>query len=74
MILLDTCTLLWLVLEPAKLSPKAKALLADPATALPPHHNAPFDRLLVATAQHHHFTLFTPAPKIHLYPDVKLVW
>ena len=128
MILLDTCTLLWLVIEPAKLSLKAKTLLADPATivwlssisafeigqkhakgklelslppepwlrsalkshqlrlleldltsalaaaALPPHHNDPFDRLLIATAQHHQLTLLTPDPRIHLYPDVKLAW
>jgi len=128
MILLDTCTLLWLVLEPTKLSTKAKTLLADPATivwlssisafeigqkhakgklelrlppdpwlrgaieshqlrlldldlssalsaaALPPHHNDPIDRLLIATAQRHQLTLLTPDPNIHLYSNVKLAW
>jgi PIN domain nuclease of toxin-antitoxin system len=34
MILLDTCTLLWLAAEPEKLSPKAKALIERHAGAL----------------------------------------
>ncbi len=32
--LLDTCTFLWLTLEPAKLSPRAKELLLDDTTQL----------------------------------------
>jgi PIN domain nuclease of toxin-antitoxin system len=128
MILLDTCTLLWLALDPSKLSPSAHARLADPAervwvsaitafelgqkhakgslelnlppaewfsralvshrlhalaleapvalraAALPPLHNDPFDRLLIATAQAHKLTLLTPDPKIHAYPEVKVLW
>ena len=128
MILLDTCTLLWLALEPDHLSPRARDVLtATPdtvfvsvvtafeigqkhakgklelkhppmrwvplaikhhhlqtlaldlpvalrAAALPPLHNDPFDRLLIATAQEHHLTLFTPDPKIRAYPDLKTLW
>jgi PIN domain nuclease of toxin-antitoxin system len=128
MILLDTCTLLWLVLEADKLSARARTLLDEPATliwlssisafeigqkhakgklelslppaqwlpraleshrlrlleldlpsalaaaALPPIHNDPFDRLLIATARQHGLTLLTPDPKIHAYPDIKTAW
>ncbi len=105
MILLDTCALLWLVLEPERLTARAKAIIANhpselivsaisafeiavkarknrlqlecptdewwrtaldhhgiatiPVTdeialasvALPPHHNDPADRIIIATAQ-----------------------
>lgn len=128
MILLDTCSLLWLVLDQAKLSAVARTRLEDPmervcvsaisafelgqkhakgnielrllpadwfaraldshrlhalpldasvafrAAALPPLHNDPFDRLLIATALEHKLTLLTPDPKIHAYPNVKVLW
>ena len=128
MILLDTCTLLWLVLEPQQLSAKARTLLDDSGTlvwvsvvtafeigqkhakgklelqlppsqwipraimshhlrlldldlpsalaaaALPPLHNDPFDRLLIATAIQHKLTLLTPDPKIQAYPSLKTIW
>jgi len=128
MILLDTCTLLWLVMETDKLSFRARTLLDEPdtlvwlssvsafeigqkhakgklelslppsqwlpraleshrlrlleldllsalaAAALPPIHNDPFDRLLIATAQQHSFTFLTPDPKIHAYPNLKTAW
>ena len=34
MILLDTCALLWLVMEPARLSPRAKSLIATDGASL----------------------------------------
>jgi PIN domain nuclease of toxin-antitoxin system len=34
MILLDTCALLWLVMEPARLSPRAKSLIATNGASL----------------------------------------
>jgi PIN domain nuclease of toxin-antitoxin system len=128
MILLDTCTLLWLALEPGRLSSLARSLLEDPtqlvwvsavsgfevgqkhakgkielqlppeewiaraieshhlkpldldirsavqAAALPPLHNDPFDRLLIAAALQHSLTLLTPDQKIHAYPNVKTAW
>ncbi|MFN0128940.1 MAG: type II toxin-antitoxin system VapC family toxin [Verrucomicrobiales bacterium] len=128
MILLDTCTLLWLALEPERLSPQARTLLDDPAqlvwlsaisafevgqkhakgklelsimpeewiaraiqshqlkpldldirsaaraATLPPLHNDPFDRLLIATAQQHRLTLLTPDEKIRAYPDLQTAW
>jgi PIN domain nuclease of toxin-antitoxin system len=40
---------------------------------LPPHHNDPFDRLLVAQAQIEDLTLVTNDPKIQLY-DVTCRW
>ncbi len=33
-----------------------------------------FDRLIIATAQEHRFTLLTPDPKIHAYADVSVFW
>ena len=128
MILLDTCTLLWLALEPVRLSAHARSRLDEPgaivwlssisafeigqkfakgklelnlppeqwvpraldshliqllpldlpsallAATLPPLHNDPFDRLLIATARQHKLTLLTPDPKIHAYPGVKVGW
>ena len=128
MILLDTCTLLWLALDQSHLSAGATACLrknagrlyvspltafeigqkaaagklalelspahwfsralelhglrecaftsaiALRASALPRLHADPFDRILVATAQHDAFTLLTPDPKIRAYPDLLTVW
>ena len=128
MILLDTCTLLWLALEPDRLSDSVRKRLDEPdtivwlssisafeigqkfakgklelelppekwvpraldshriqylpldlpsallAASLPPLHNDPFDRLLIATARQHNLTLLTPDPKIHAYPRVKVQW
>ncbi len=50
------------------------AVIAARATLLPHIHRDPFDRLLIATAQHHHLTLLTPDPTIAKYPDLKLLW
>ena len=128
MILLDTCALLWLVMEPDRLSVHARTLLeqsdllvwvssisafeiaqkhdkgklelglppqqwlprameshqlkgleldfpsALAAAALPALHNDPFDRLLIATAQHHNLTILTPDEKIRAYPNLKTAW
>jgi len=128
MILLDTCTLLWLVMDHSHLSPIAlktmeknagrlsvsaitafeiglkaergklelpfpvqvwfkKAVqlhgilefpvtsaIALTASALPPVHNDPFDRLIIATALEHGAALLTPDPMIKKYPEVKTLW
>ena len=128
MILLDTCTLLWLAIDQSQLSATATACLrknagrlhvspltafeigqksasgklslelptarwfaralelhglrecaftstiALRASALPRLHADPFDRILVATAQHEAFTLLTPDPKIRAYPDLLTLW
>ncbi len=50
----------------------AKILFA--ATALPPHHNDPADRILIATAAFHKLTLLTPDEEIHKYAGAKLLW
>jgi PIN domain nuclease of toxin-antitoxin system len=49
------------------------AIAAD-ATMLPPIHNDPFDRLLVATALQHNLTVLTPDPLIKQYPGVRTLW
>lgn len=128
MILLDTCTLLWLALDQTQLSDNARSRIEDPdvqiwvsaisafelgqkyargslklglspgdwftraltshrlqsldldapaalrAAGLPRLHGDPFDRLLIGTALEHRLTLLTPDPKIHAYPDVKVIW
>lgn len=128
MILLDTCTLLWLALDQTQLSDNARSRIEDPdvqiwvsavsafelgqkyargslklglspddwfnraltshrlqsldldapaalrAAGLPRLHADPFDRLLIGTALEHRLTLLTPDPKIHAYPDVKVIW
>ena len=130
MILLDTCTLLWLIGAPEGLSPAARQRLESSAhedtvhisaisaceiaqkvskgklillgsagdwwnqalihaqikevpidsrialraASLPPLHNDPFDRLIIATVQELRFTLRTPDPKIRAYPDVRVLW
>ncbi len=128
MILLDTCTLLWLALDQSRLSPAAAAclkknagslyvspltafeigqkdaggklalelpparwfsrtlelhglrecaftsLIALRASALPRLHADPFDRILIATAQHEAFTLLTPDPQIRAYPELSTLW
>ncbi|MFA6961351.1 MAG: type II toxin-antitoxin system VapC family toxin [Opitutaceae bacterium] len=125
---MDTCTLLWLVLDQSQLSTVAGACLKENAgglyvspltafeigqktaagkltlelpparwfaralelhglrecaftsaialraSALPRLHADPFDRILIATAQHDAFTLLTPDPKIRAYPDLLTLW
>ena len=44
------------------------------AAALPPIHNDPCDRFLVATAQVNHLVLLTPDPKIQQYPGLQTLW
>ncbi|MBI5447929.1 MAG: type II toxin-antitoxin system VapC family toxin [Gammaproteobacteria bacterium] len=128
MLLLDTCTLLWLVDAQTLLSKKAKQALLDntnnlfissisaleislkfkknlltlplapdrwfakalelhgiseiPINAniaalsglLPPHHNDPFDRILVSTAKINHLTIATPDKHIKAYKEIKTIW
>jgi PIN domain nuclease of toxin-antitoxin system len=44
------------------------------ATALPPLHNDPMDRMIVATAQIRRLVLLTPDEPIRQYPDVSCLW
>jgi PIN domain nuclease of toxin-antitoxin system len=49
-------------------------VIAARATLLPAIHRDPFDRLLIATAQHHRLALLTPDPVIAKYPGLKVRW
>jgi PIN domain nuclease of toxin-antitoxin system len=49
-------------------------LIASRATLLPPIHQDPFDRLLIAAAQVQNLTLATPDPLIRQYPDINTLW
>jgi PIN domain nuclease of toxin-antitoxin system len=44
------------------------------STRLPPIHTDPADRLLIAIAMEHQFTLLTPDPKIAQYPNLQILW
>lgn len=44
------------------------------ATRLPPHHNDPADRMIVATAAFHKMPILTPDICIRRYREVKVVW
>jgi len=44
------------------------------ATALPPLHNDPMDRLIIATAQLRRLVLITPDEHISRYPGVTCLW
>lgn len=128
MILLDTCTLIWLTCDQKRLSEEARALIrrhpaelfvssitalevglkhrkgalqlsppppawfphvlefhgvrevpvngdiATRSSQLPPVHNDPFDRLILATAEANDFILLSPDPAFREYPDVRVVW
>lgn len=49
-------------------------LTACAAAALPPIHRDPFDRVLIATAQHRHLTILTSDRIIPTYPDIQTLW
>jgi PIN domain nuclease of toxin-antitoxin system len=44
------------------------------ATALPPLHNDPMDRLIIATAQVRRLVLLTPDQHIAKYPNLACLW
>jgi PIN domain nuclease of toxin-antitoxin system len=48
--------------------------IAAKATLLPPIHQDPFDRLLIAASHEHQLTLVTPDPFIRQYPTTKTLW
>lgn len=50
------------------------AEIAAAATLLPPIHNDPFDRIIIATAKVEGLTLLTPDPGIRKYPDLVTAW
>jgi PIN domain nuclease of toxin-antitoxin system len=128
MILLDTCALLWLVMEPTRLSSRAKTLISThhaelavsaisafeialkagkkklalplppndwwpvalshhgivsiavsdeialASAALPPHHNDPADRMIIATAQLHRAPVITSDALFQHYPSISVEW
>ncbi len=48
--------------------------VACAAAALPPFHRDPFDRVIVAVAQAHGFTVLTSDENIRKYPGVLTLW
>jgi len=50
------------------------ARVACAAAALPPIHQDPFDRVLVALAQAHALTILTSDQEIAKYPSIKTLW
>ena len=52
---------------------RVDGVIAVRATALPPLHADPCDRIIVATAQRHGLTLLTPDPFIRSYPSTNVV-
>src|SRR5438034_5411001 len=128
MLLLDTCTLVWLDSDPGSLSARARQEISNSTAglfvsavsalelaikirkgkltlsmplerwfpgvlaahgvsevlidwriaaatgALPLVHNDPFDRLIISTAKLQNYSIITPDPLIHAYPDVRAVW
>jgi PIN domain nuclease of toxin-antitoxin system len=48
--------------------------IACAAAALPPLHRDPFDRVIVALAQAHGFTVLTSDENIRQYPGVTTLW
>ncbi len=128
MILLDTCTLLWLTSDPSQLSKKAQEKIRENndslfvssisafeiaikvkkkklilpmkinhwfeetldfhgieeisidssllirAAELPPHHQDPCDRIMIATAESHRLILLTPDSLIKQYHEAKTEW
>jgi PIN domain nuclease of toxin-antitoxin system len=50
------------------------AAVACAAAALPPIHRDPFDRVIVALAQAHGFTVLTSDENIRKYAGVRTLW
>jgi PIN domain nuclease of toxin-antitoxin system len=50
------------------------AAICITATALPPIHKDPFDRLIIATAMIHKLTIITCDTTIAAYPCIKTLW
>ncbi|MBK8833651.1 MAG: type II toxin-antitoxin system VapC family toxin [Anaerolineae bacterium] len=51
-----------------------RARHASATMSLPPIHNDPFDRMLIAQAQSENLVLLTPDSLIAQYPGVRVVW
>ena len=66
--ILDTCTLLWLVAAQEQLSGRARS------TALPMYHRDPADRIIVATAQATGMPILTPDPLISGDEEASVIW
>ena len=48
--------------------------IAVTSLELPPHHNDPCDRLIVATAMQNSMSILTCDPLIAQYEDAKVIW
>ena len=48
--------------------------IAAASTMLPPRHVDPCDRMIIATAMEHGFSVLTPDDMIGGYPDVTTTW
>ncbi len=48
--------------------------IAARSASLPPLHADPCDRIIVATAQLHSFSIVSPDGLIHQYPGIKACW
>jgi len=48
--------------------------LGAEAALLPPIHNDPCDRIIVATAQSNSLVILTPDSRIGRYPGIRVVW
>lgn len=51
-----------------------RARHASATMSLPPIHNDPFDRMLIAQAQSEDLVLLTPDENIARYPALKVLW
>ncbi len=50
------------------------AEIAMLSTQLPTHHYDPTDRIIIATAMVHNYTILTPDQHIYHYPKIRVVW
>jgi PIN domain nuclease of toxin-antitoxin system len=50
------------------------AEIALASVALPPHHNDPADRIIIATAMHHAGTVLTPDAAFRDYVPANVAW
>ena len=48
--------------------------IAAKAADLPEIHLDPFDRLIIATAMHHHAPIVTADTTIPSYPGIRVIW
>lgn len=49
-------------------------IIATTSAKLPDHHNEPFDRLIIATAQVNNLSIVTCDNHIKRYDEIKVIW